>query len=127
KVPGHSGGDAARGRRQSTADANGHDTVTPRIVHEQLETVPRPIFRHELQSVVVAIGTGIQLSGAAESRVGGLSVWKRTEAALAYGLETIRLREIWLVYRARTGILGPQIDRIANLTFQCEAPLHEIG
>ena len=57
----------------------------------------------------------------------GRAIRKRRKAALTHRLIAVHLRCVGLIHRARADILRAQIDRVADLVFQREAPLHEIG
>ena len=74
----------------------------------------------------MAVRAGVQLRHRPEARVGRLPVRERREAALADRLIPVHLRFVGLVHGARADVLRPQIERVADLVFQREAPLHEV-
>ena len=57
---------------------------------------------------------------------GGRAIAEWSKAARAHSLVTIDLSCIGLVHGASADILGAEIDRVADLVFQTEAPLHEV-
>ena len=87
----------------------------------------QPLLGCRLQAVVVAVRSGRELRHGSESRIGRCAVREGRKAALACRLITIHLSGVGLVHRACAHILNPQIDRVADLVFQSEAPLDEIG
>src|SRR5580692_11537887 len=101
--------------------------MAPSVVGLNLQPMSEPLFGGRLKAVVVAIRAGIQLRHRSESRIGRSVIRERRKATLTRCLITVHLSRVGLVHRARANILSPQIDRVADLVFQSEAPLHEIG
>ena len=85
--------------------------------------MPKPLLGCRLKAVIVAIRAGVQLRNGSESRIGRSAIRERRKAALTHRLITVHLSGVGLVHRARANILNPQINRVANLVFQSEAPL----
>src|SRR5204863_1468275 len=98
----------------------------PSVVGLYLQSVRKPPAGSHLQSVVMAVGSGVELGDSAKSRVPRLAIGKRRKAAFAYRLIAVGLRLVGLVYRARAHILSTQIHGRADLALKSKAPLHVI-
>src|SRR5580658_2020838 len=85
-----------------------------------------PFHRGQLKTVVVAVRAGGELRHCSESRIGRLHVGERRKTALAYGLVTVHLGRVRLVYGARADVLRLQTGRRSELMFYSQAPFHEV-
>ena len=104
-------------RREGQEAAVRHrvQTMAPRIIHLDLDAVRQTLIRRQLQTVVVAVGAGIQLRHLPEARIFRLLVREWREASRADRLITVHLRLIRLIDGARADILRPQIELIAEV------------
>ena len=101
--------------------------MAPGVVKLPLESVPDTLHGRELQTVVVTVGAGGELRDCSESRVPGLKIGERREAAWAHRLVAIRLGHIDLVHSPRTHVLRVELAGVSELTLDAQAPLHEVG
>src|SRR5436853_7119321 len=75
----------------------------------------------------MAVRASVELRNGSESRISWGAIRKRRKTAITHRLITVHLGHVGLVHSARANILGAQIDRVAYLVLETQAPFHEIG
>src|SRR5271166_1777300 len=126
EVPRQRRENATRGKLQKPAVRDGVEAMTPGVIDLPLQAMAHAFHRRQLQTVIVAVGSGRKLCHRGESWVGRLHVGERSKTSRANGLVSIDLREIGLIHRASAYILHLNAARISELMLDSQTPLHEI-
>jgi hypothetical protein len=124
---GQRGKDCSGGELEQPAIRDFIHAAAERVVELALKAVSEPLHGGELKAVVEAAGAGGELRDRAKSWIRRLEIWEGSKTARADGLIAVHLGQIGLAQRARSNILGTQTGGAAELVFDAETPLHEVG